>query len=368
MKVKSKILATALLSMSLVLTACSKKQANGVDGVVAKVNDKNITLEQYVEEYAAQKNMIILGSKAQGQDPEEFFKQPDPKTGVPMGMKLREIVLKNLEQAEIIRQELEKEGYTVNPQDVQNQIDKYIESYGSKEAFENELKKQGYTEEFLRNYASNQIMFNEFYNRFSKNFKADDAEIKAAYEKNKDKYMTYNADHILVNDENLAKDIKKQLSEGADFAELAKKHSKDKSNAEKGGNLGDFTKGTMVKEFEAALDKLKEGEISDPVKTSFGYHIIKLNKKGVKDLSEVKDQIKQSLEQEKFDKWANDLEKNAKIEEFLDLKKEVDIPEKYQLEDKGEDKAENQDKKDKKTEEKPAENEKAADKSDKNKK
>ncbi|MCY3413786.1 MAG: peptidylprolyl isomerase [Candidatus Heimdallarchaeota archaeon] len=85
------------------------------------------------------------------------------------------------------------------------------------------------------------------------------------------------ASHILVKKQGEALTIKELLNEGKDFAELAKKHSTC-SSAKKGGNLGEFARGKMVKEFEKVAFDLKVGQISDPVKTQFGYHIIKRTK------------------------------------------------------------------------------------------
>lgn len=86
------------------------------------------------------------------------------------------------------------------------------------------------------------------------------------------------ASHILVQDEETAKDIKKQAEEGADFGDLARKYSQCPSK-EDGGDLGFFGKGQMVKEFEDAAFSLEAGQISEPVKTQFGYHVILLTEK-----------------------------------------------------------------------------------------
>ncbi len=93
-------------------------------------------------------------------------------------------------------------------------------------------------------------------------------------------------------------ELLEKLNKGADFGEVAKKHSDDPASGANGGSLGEFPKGTMVSAFEKALDNLKPGEISKPVLSPFGYHIIKLEsveKKRIKPLTEVKGQIIQSL-------------------------------------------------------------------------
>jgi len=149
-----------------------------------------------------------------------------------------------------------------------------------------------------------------------------DAEMKAFYEKNKDKFKTgeqIKASHILVKSEDQAKQIEQQLKNGASFEDLAKKYSMDAA-AQKGGDLGWFSRGSMLPEFENEAFALKEGQISPIVKTKFGYHIIKLTGKrpaGQRSFEEVKDQIKQALipqkQQELFKKLKDDLKKNAKI-------------------------------------------------------
>jgi len=101
------------------------------------------------------------------------------------------------------------------------------------------------------------------------------------------------ARHILVPTEDEAKAILAQLKAGADFATLAKEKSKDPGGAD-GGDLGYFTKEQMVPEFAAVAFKLDKGQISDPVKTQFGWHIIKVEDKRIKPtptFDQVKGQI-----------------------------------------------------------------------------
>lgn len=108
-----------------------------------------------------------------------------------------------------------------------------------------------------------------------------DEDIKNFYEENKDAFKqgeSADASHILVEEEDKAREIYEKIKNGGDFEELAKEYSTCPSK-EKGGNLGTFTKGQMVKEFEDAVFENEVGTITEPVKTQFGYHIIKINQK-----------------------------------------------------------------------------------------
>jgi len=136
-------------------------------------------------------------------------------------------------------------------------------------------------------------------------------DVKAAYEADKAKYVSgeeVQASHILVDTEDDAKKIKERLDKGEDFAAVAKDKSKCPS-ASRGGDLGFFGKGKMVPEFEKAAFALKEGEISAPVKTQFGWHLIKITatkKAEQKKFEDVKADIEQKLTQEKQKKAYED--------------------------------------------------------------
>jgi len=148
-----------------------------------------------------------------------------------------------------------------------------------------------------------------------------DEELKKFYEQNKDKFKTgdqVKASHILVKSEKEAKELLAQIKGGANFEELAKKYSADGAAA-KGGDLGWFSKGSMIPEFEKVAFAMKENQVSDIVKTKFGYHIIKLTgmrPAGERTFDDVKEQIKTSLQpakqQEAFQKLKEDLKKSSK--------------------------------------------------------
>ncbi|WP_307832934.1 peptidylprolyl isomerase [Azospirillum argentinense] len=128
------------------------------------------------------------------------------------------------------------------------------------------------------------------------------------------------ASHILVEKEDEAKAIIAQLKKGGDFAKLAKEKSKDPVAAEQGGDLGYFTKDTMVEPFADAAFAMKKGEVSkEPVKTQFGWHIIKVEDKRTQpqpSLDEVKPQLEQQLSKDIVTNVVEDLRKVAKVETF----------------------------------------------------
>ena len=113
--------------------------------------------------------------------------------------------------------------------------------------------------------------------------------------------MEIKARHILVPSEQEAKDIAAKLKSGMDFAKLAQEFSKDPGSGKEGGDLGWFTTDRMVPEFGDAASKMKPGQVSDPVKTQFGWHIIKVEdvrEKKPPTFEEVKDQVQQFLERQ----------------------------------------------------------------------
>jgi peptidyl-prolyl cis-trans isomerase C len=154
--------------------------------------------------------------------------------------------------------------------------------------------------------------------------KVSDQDVKDYYEKNKERFapvIQIRASHILVKTEEEAKKIEERLKKGEDFATIAKKSSIDTVTAKNGGDLGYFSKGQMVPEFESAAMRLKKGEISEPVKTKFGYHIIKVTDKKlgqVMEFEKMKNIISQNLMAEKqkevFDSYIDGLKKSYMVE------------------------------------------------------
>jgi peptidyl-prolyl cis-trans isomerase C len=158
-----------------------------------------------------------------------------------------------------------------------------------------------------------------------------DSDLKKEYEadiaKLKDE-REVRARHILVPTEDEAKAAKKKLSEGKSFEDVAKELSKDPGSAKQGGDLGYFTRDKMVKEFADAAFALKKGEVSAPVKSPFGFHIIKMEdsrKVKAPTFNEVKDQLRARLQEKKLNDYVEGLVKAANVKVFDAKGKELDF-------------------------------------------
>jgi len=155
---------------------------------------------------------------------------------------------------------------------------------------------------------------------FVKTHPVSDDEVKAEYEKFKAQSAgtEYRARHILVEKEDEAKALIKQINGGANFEELAKKNSKDPGSGANGGDLDFAAPGSYVPEFSQAMVKLKKGEMTqEPVKTQFGYHIIKLEdtrEAQFPKLDDVKGQLKQRMEQQKLATYRDEIRAKAKTD------------------------------------------------------
>jgi peptidyl-prolyl cis-trans isomerase C len=168
--------------------------------------------------------------------------------------------------------------------------------------------------------ARQQLLISALFDDERKKSPVTDDEVKAEYEKLKSQNTgtEYRARHILVEKEDEAKALIKQINGGAKFDELAKKSSKDPGSGANGGDLDFAAPGAYVPEFSQALVKLKKGEMTDtPVKTQFGYHIIKLEDTRPAQfpgIDEVKPQITQRLQQQKLAHLRDELRSKAKTD------------------------------------------------------
>jgi len=223
-------------------------------------------------------------------------------------------------RVEVLTKQLTKAGRPVTPE-LQGQIKEEIIN---REVFLQEAQKRGLagSEDYKAQLelARETILIRELFADFQDKNPVTDAEIKAEY----DKFVAanngkeYHVRHILVEKEDQAKSLVAQIKKGAKFDELAKKFSKDPGSAPKGGDLDWANASSYVKEFSEAMMKLEKGKITDtPVKSQFGYHIIKLEDTRTAQLpplDQVKPQIAQQLQQQKLQSFQKSLRDQAKIE------------------------------------------------------
>lgn len=193
-----------------------------------------------------------------------------------------------------------------------------------REMFMQEAEKQGLARsadyKAQMELARQSILIRELFNEYGKKNPVTDAEAQAEYDKYKAQAggTEYHARHILVDKEDEAKALIKDIKGGANFDELAKKNSKDTGSGQNGGDLDWANPNSYVPEFAQALSALKKGEMTEtPVKTQYGYHIIKLEdtrQAQFPSFDEVKPRIQQGLAQQKLAKYRDDIKAKAKTE------------------------------------------------------
>jgi len=234
-------------------------------------------------------------------------------------------VLSMMISNKVVDLEADKEKVTVTDKEIQAELDEMVEQYGGQDTFNTLLAQNGLTEDVFKEQIEQNLKVTKI---LEPSIEITDDEIKTYFEDNKESLDTpeqVEASHILVEDEETAKEVKKKLDEGGDFAELAKEYSTDTQTKESGGELGYFSSGQMVEEFDKAAFAMDVDEISDPVKTDYGYHIIKVTgKQEAKEatLEESKDQIKETLldqkVQEQASTWLSEATAKYKIENKLE--------------------------------------------------
>lgn len=225
----------------------------------------------------------------------------------------------------IVASEAKKQKITISDEELNKEVDKLKESYGGEEVFEQMLASNNTTVDVLKEDLKNYLTISKL---IEPQIKITDEELKTYFDENKDSLgeaEQVKASHILVEDEATAKEIKQKLADGADFAELAKEYSTDEGSKENGGELGFFPRGTMVTEFEDVAFSLPINEISEPVKSDYGYHIIKVEeKKEAKEANfdDSKASIKETLIDEKMESeyttWLEEKKKDYDIENSLE--------------------------------------------------
>lgn len=240
---------------------------------------------------ALAQNIAIVNGKAVPQSRVDSLAQQVVRSGRPVTPEMQSQLREEVIAREVFMQEAEKQGLSASD-DVKTQMELARQTILIRELFANFLKKNPVTE----------------------------SEMKAEY----DKFVAsnggkeYKAHHILVETEAEAKAIIAALKKGGKFEDIAKKQSKDTGSGAKGGDLDWANPSSYVPEFTTALLKLNKGQTTDtPVKSQFGYHIIRVDDIRTAKLpsfDEVKPQIAKQMEQQKLAAFQDELRKKAKIE------------------------------------------------------
>ena len=290
----------------------------------AVVNGAAITQDQFENEL--------------GQVNQEFLKQGKTPTESQF-LEIKKSVLETLINRELLFQESQITGIYIEEEVIQDQLKAVKKRFPNPEEFEKALKPMKLTENDVKSQIGRALAIRELINKqIIQNIVIPDQESRIFYDTHPEAFKQpeeVRASHILAEVKPNAKKskkskamekikkVQKQLGEGDDFAELAKKYS-DGPSKTKGGDLGYFKRGQMVKPFEDTAFALEPNQVSDIVETDFGYHLIKVldkKPKGVLPYEEVAQRINAYLAKEKEKKEINvymeGLKKNAEIQRFL---------------------------------------------------
>jgi foldase protein PrsA len=311
-----------LLSMALVavLAACGgggSSSGNVPADAIAQVGSTPITKTSF----NGLMSVACARYKAQG--------QPCPKVGTPTFSSLRDSAVTFLVQQEELAQEAKKMGVTVTQQDIDKQVEQIKKTYyqGSEKKLEAALKKDDITLAQLEQYELRpNLLGQKLQAKVTSNVNVSDAAAQKYYNANKSSFttpQTREVRHILVNSKSLADTIESKLKNGASFAALAKQYSKDTGSAAHGGKLCVAHGGSSgacqqtVAPFDKAAFSLKTNELSQPVKSVYGWHIIQplgaVKPAHTQTFKEVEAQIKANLaSQQKQTAWQAWLAKMAK--------------------------------------------------------
>ncbi|MBW1842204.1 MAG: peptidylprolyl isomerase [Deltaproteobacteria bacterium] len=291
--------AVSLVCIATPVFAAEKKIP---DGAVATVNGVAITQDDFDREMARVSSQFSRGGRALKES-----QMPDIKNRV----------LETLINRELLYQESQNKGIKVEDADVIKQVDILKKRFPNEDGFKAALIEMKISEAELKSQMRKGIAIQQFVDKdLVQDVKVSQKEVKDFYQNNPGMFKQpeqIKAGHILIKVDTQAdksakdkaskkiKEIQKKLEDGEDFAALAKEYSEGPSNV-KGGDLGYFERGRMVKPFEDVAFKLKPGEVSGMVETPFGYHLIKVVDKkpeSVVSYENAKERITQYLEQEK---------------------------------------------------------------------
>lgn len=264
------VLLLALVAV-LAVAACGGEGSSSADvpeGAIALVGDKTVTKEEFDQVIEQQKKTV------------EAQKQDFPEVGTPEYEALKANVVKGLIAQREWELEGESMGIKVTDQEIETQLNQKKEQFGltDEQKYQAELAKAGITDAQVRDQVRIEILTNKIYEAVIKKVTVTDADVQAYYDQNAAKYQqpaSREVRHILVKTEAQAQKLHDQIQSGADFAKLAKKYTQDEASKADGGKFTAL-EGRTVGPFDDFIFSAKTGELSDPIKTEFGWHIIEV--------------------------------------------------------------------------------------------
>jgi foldase protein PrsA len=301
----------AFASLAVLAAGCGgSSTASLASDDVAVVGSKEVTKDQF---------QALMDRAKKSYDAQ---KRSFPKAGSTEYEQLKGQAITFLVQRAEIAEQAEKMGVDVSDAKVDKEIERYKKQFygGSTERYEKAVRQQGLTNEQAREEIRAQLVSQGVFKEITGEIKVTDSDIKEYYNSHKSQYVqpeSREVRHILVQKKALADSLYAQLKAGANFAKLAKRYSKDPGSAAQGGKLT-VSKGQTVPQFDKTAFSLKKGELSEPIKTQYGYHIIQalsaVKPSSTTTLSKVSASIKQQLEQQrkndKITKWLEDTKKD----------------------------------------------------------
>ena len=297
--------------------------------IVASINGRNVSrqdLDIATDDLLAQYQQIY------SQFGMDIYSMLVGAEGRIFGLRIQSEALDSLFFEALVDLELERRGLALTDEEIDQEFDvqlsAFLDSQGiTLDEFEAQIEAQGYdVEEFMagaRKTIGQQLKYEAAQRAVSEPLEFDEDELVEYFEANRANYETeeqIRASHILVDTEEEAIDLHLQLADGADFATLAQEYSTDTGSAENGGDLGWFSRGQMVTEFEEAAFALEIGQLSEIVETDYGFHIILLTDHRdatSPEYAEVADQVLSDLEAEtmeaRFSAWYENAYESAEM-------------------------------------------------------
>lgn len=307
-------ISTLLIAVSLVLvlflSGCGKEAES--NKVLATVNGLEITESQFNQRYN-----IIAG---------QYDLDPENQDHAAYAADLKEQVLNSLVDETVLLQEAEAQGLIATEEEVNKEIETFKANFSSTEEFETYLSSYlKLTEEEMKAVLLNDLTIANVFDQVTKDVDSSQMSPEEYYENNKAMFMNpeqVSATHILLESQEEAKEIIEEIKAGGDMNQIAAEKSIDESAKMNNGDLGFFSKGRMVEEFDQAVFSMEVGQLlEEPVKTNFGYHVIRLNdKKAAEEIkfTEVEEDIKSYLIEEQknnaFVEYINELRATSEIE------------------------------------------------------